>query len=827
MVLKLLRTITLLLLLLASQVTAQEDREVDYNAWEAFASQAEASLNDGTARGKQIDSIRERALTWRSEFQKTQNTNASRIRSVRDQISALGPPPAEGKTEAETVATRRAELNDQLSQLQAPGIKANEAMTRATAIINEANDIETKREAREIRLRTPSPLLPSSWLAAGKDLIAIGNGIAAELRDGWSKKDQIKDPNQLLLYLVAGLALLYGRRVLDRLPLFFGQHAEGDARAVISFVVSLGQIMVPMIGMFLFSYALASTGIFGEWTLPFLLYLPQAVLVWLSGRWLLNTAFPAKSIAYYTFKIPETLRSAIHIYATGAAVVLAINVWLSNAGLPLAGFARKSTDILPPPYEISQAGAGVFRLIIMLIAAFFLFQTANILRRFCSFYAMEIAPIRARVIAFIGRLLRVIIVISLTMIMLGYVNGANALFWPTIKSLGLICLLVLLYDFFADLYSLIRHGEMGARDSLFPVLIGIFLILASVPVFALIWGASPADLSESWVRLMNGAAIGGFRLSPSAILAFVVVFVIGYTTTKWLQNTLRAQILPRTKLDLGAQTAVVSGLGYIGIFLTGLLAITSSGVDLSSLAIVAGALSVGVGFGLQNIVSNFVSGIILLIERPISVGDWVEVGNQQGIVQEVSVRSTRVKTFDQTDVIIPNSDLISQSVTNWTRGNSRGRIIVKVGVAHGTDTRKVEKILYEIAEDQPTVLIDPPPTVLLMDIGANGYEFQVRAILSDISGGIGIASEIRHQIARRFTEEGIEVPFAQQDLWLRNPEALFSSPQADKPPKHPRDIYQERIKASPRKIGVADEIISSKSNHDGDDDGDGDGGDVT
>ena len=197
------------------------------------------------------------------------------------------------------------------------------------------------------------------------------------------------------------------------------------------------------------------------------------------------------------------------------------------------------------------------------------------------------------------------------------------------------------------------------------------------------------------------------------------------------------------------------------------MAVTSAGLDLSSLAIVAGALSLGIGFGLQNIVSNFVSGLILLVERPIKVGDWIIVGGAEGLVKRISVRATEIETFQKQSIIVPNSELINSQVSNWTFKAKSGRCDILVGIAYGSDVRLAESILYEIAHNHAMVQKKPEPKVWFLDFGQSSLDFRLQMFLYDITNAPIVGTEVRFEILRRFAEAGIEIPFPQRDVNLR------------------------------------------------------------
>ncbi len=255
--------------------------------------------------------------------------------------------------------------------------------------------------------------------------------------------------------------------------------------------------------------------------------------------------------------------------------------------------------------------------------------------------------------------------------------------------------------------------------------------------------------------MRDGVTLGGVRLSASVIITFTAVFALGFGLTRLIQTILRGTVLPRTRLDAGGKNAVLAGVGYLGFAVAGLAAVSAAGLNLSSLAIVAGALSVGIGFGLQNIVSNFVSGIILLVERPVKEGDWIEVGAFSGYVKGISVRSTEITTFDRASVIVPNSDLIAGTVLNRTHTGMSGRLQVPISTTYDADPRKVEAILIEIAEQHPLILEDPAPRVLFLALGADTMDFELRCWLRDVNFSLSARSDLNFEIMERFKADNI------------------------------------------------------------------------
>ena len=278
-------------------------------------------------------------------------------------------------------------------------------------------------------------------------------------------------------------------------------------------------------------------------------------------------------------------------------------------------------------------------------------------------------------------------------------------------------------------------------------LLAIVLVLLCALGAALVMGLG--------LPLDAGFKVGSVQLSPFDILIAIALFLLVMVITKRVQILLTQRWLPRSGIEPGLGQSIVAVTGYAGFALGFFVAISTAGINLSSFAVVAGALSVGIGFGLQNIVNNFVSGLILLFERPVKAGDWVVVGTNEGLIRHINVRSTEIETFNLASVIVPNADLIAHPVTNWTHKSRRGRVEVKVQVSSDSDPRRVQQILLGVARGHGHVVDDPAPSVIFSDILPVGFDFLLGCYTDDVLLRGQIASELRFQIVEVLRANGV------------------------------------------------------------------------
>ena len=721
----------------------------DYEKWELNALRAETVIETDRASIQALEKLRVQLVQWRTSFQQLQNENQDRIETIETQIKSLGLKPESG---IDPLEDRRVALDKQLAKLNEPIVRAQEAFNRADGMISEIDTLISQRQATEFLQLGPSILNPLLWGSSLGDVFKSFATLSKETSGVLSStyfQDQFSDRliSVLLISIFSILLFTYSGSISNQL-----NTATKRFEKVIEFLSLCFKYLLRYLALYSFINLAQSLGIFG-----------------IRGDLIADNFYLWIGYFIFAFWLVERLQSSWQVSVTNNLNVKNLRNFAIFS--PLLLVAQDFGSDLARLQLLEQQSFSVLTSAITVLAGILLWRISVLLKSVISSTA-NFSSLQLRLLGFLRRILLGVAVISPLIAAIGYVNAGSAIALPMIKTLGLLALIVILQRLTFDVYAAILNKSEEEADALAPVLLGFIITISVLPFFAIIWGTRVSSLTELWIQFQDGIKIGDSRISPLDFLTFILLFTIGYMLTRVVQSALRGSILPKTNLDSGAQNALVAGLGYIGIFIAALVSISSTGLDLSSLAIVAGALSVGIGFGLQNIVSNFVSGVILLIERPISQGDWIEVSGKMGYVRNISVRSTRIETFDRTDVIIPNADLVSGVVTNWTRGNTIGRVIIPVGVAYGTDTKKVEKILRDIISKNEHVAKDPAPGVVFQGFGADSMDFEIRAILSDVNYMLSVKSDVNHEIVKRFNKEGIEIPFAQRDVWIRNPEVF-------------------------------------------------------
>jgi potassium efflux system protein len=380
----------------------------------------------------------------------------------------------------------------------------------------------------------------------------------------------------------------------------------------------------------------------------------------------------------------------------------------------------------------------------------------------------------------------VLLIMSLVAEWAGYRNIAYTGRKEILATFIIFMLFIGISKLFSDIFNALDEGTYGWCRKLHTTLgvpdgqkipgliwLRLFTTITIWGGFAYIviiaWDYTGSIIEHLRNYIINGFELGDFRFVPSRVLWSLLIFGLIITLSSWIRSQLEHNWLKMTTMGMGARDALVTITGYVMFLIACFASISAAGFDFGNFAIIAGALSVGIGFGLQNIVNNFVSGLILLFERPVRKGDWIVVGTTEGYVKDIRIRSTIIQTFDHSDVIVPNSELISGQVTNLMLYNVRGRAIMPVGVAYGSDTQLVQQILMDIIKSHENVVTDgnsPDPVVLFRGFGESSLDFEIRAHLYDIHKRLQTISDVNFAIDKAFRENNIEIPFPQRDLHI-------------------------------------------------------------
>jgi potassium efflux system protein len=771
----------------SAEVTKRVDQElgIDLQAtiadWQRQLDLLEKELSRPRLRYSELNEFRDRLQRVRSEAADLWNKLQPRLQADKAQMDLFGPAPAAGQpAEPEPTALARAELNYHSSLLSGGQTQVNSTNLRIENLLNAIQDVRRKNFSSVLFQPIPGVYAYETWAKLPEHMPAAARKVRDLVADWWQSVPDRREVGYiaieaLLLALLLGAACRRGirrtRRSEESAPPFWRRASAAAALVVFR--------ALPVVIAVAFLYGMiASTQNLPE-RIDWLFYLTAQSLVIVFTVWALASAvFSPHAPQWRLVPTSDAAAARLRKLVTLLAVVYSLTTFLYVATrLVQAPFAL--TIAIALPSSLLMAGLVVALLRTPLGAT----STA--------------AP--PRLFKVVRTIVWVIVGAIVVTAVAGYLPLARFLAQQLVVTgsiLALIYLLLLWVDGFGQGFSddgtivggwLKRSAALErARREQLALPISLFLkfgvLVLSVPLIMLQWGYSGPDIREWYWQLFFGLRIGNTDVTFGALLASILVFGVGYAAARLFQGWLDARVLLPAGISGGVRNSIRTGIGYVGIVVAALTAFSYAGFSLSNIAIIAGALSVGIGFGLQNLVNNFVSGLILLAERPIRVGDLVVVGGEEGYVRKISVRSTELETFDRAHVLIPNSYFVSEKVKNWTFRNNVRRIAIPIGVAYGSDPRQVQAVLLKVAVDNPDVLKTPAPAVMLDEFAPASVNFTLYAFIADITKTGSVRTDLSMAILEAFNEAGIVIPFGQTDVtirkmdWLRDIVAQYASP---------------------------------------------------
>jgi len=713
---------------------------------EAQARRTSLGVNALTALGERISPLRDELRDKLADLE-------PRLADLDARLKALGNPPAPGATEDATIAAERTRLTQQRNELDSAIKQMQLLQARATQLAATLTDRRRSAYAETMFRKSPNVLDPYFWHDAAMALPEYGERLSKYAQDWLDYAREQAGPARItsaaitlagLLIFAIGFIRWWRRRT------FIARIGDRYGMALASLAVFLRRALTAPIVVFVVLELLDQFQL-----------IPDNSARLVSGL-IFATAMAALARAAATSVLApdDPRRRQVKFDDVSAQWLSAHLVWGGRV-FGIFIILRALHRTVGAPEVIDAALRMLFALAIAGLLIHLLVRERDV----------EPEPRRIPGVRLLAWLVVALIVGSL---FAGYARFASFVAGRVVFTLSLIAtlyLLLIVTD--AAINRTMSPDSSGGRKlarqlGIDPRRVGLFGRLASGIVRALFvlivaalaigrWEVAAGDLVNSIKDVSLGIKIGDFTISFGAVFGAVALFLIIVGLTRLLQRWLENEVMPHTAIEPSLRMSIVTIIGYVGFIVAVVVALGEIGIDPQKIALVAGALSVGIGFGLQSIVSNFVSGLILLAERPIRVGDQIVVKGDEGFVRRISVRATEIETFDKASVIIPNSELITGVVKNWTHANTLGRLNIRVSVSYDCDADRVMEILKSCTASHAEILKQPPPAVQLTEFGATALVFDIFCIVPNLGDRGRIKSEIQVAILREFRAAGIDM----------------------------------------------------------------------
>ncbi len=722
---------------------------------------ANEELNDAR---RQLEPVREALAQALEQLQ-------PRLAEARGRLEQLGPAPAEGAAaEAPEAKTLRDQQTRAVADLDGLVRNLRVQLVRIDQIADRIVERRRQLFTAELLDRSTPIVDPRSWVPLMEAMPRLWNSTRYFLSDWQGHLTHSVGTARIMvaasIAVLAAILLLLLRRQLLRWGLrrdTAREPATQLARVLAAVRVALERSLAMPLTVGVFLLILANFELVLPRAEPLV---PTAVLtaalIVAVTRGIMQAVLQPGAPAYRLVPMPEAFAAAIFGSVRAAAWVVAI-------GVVVLAYSRS----IIAPVAVTIFVTGATALAIIIIAFLFLRQTAQRPAEEgdaggpspSAGPAGELIPW-----TWVRPALWLFMVVVLAALIAGYTALAAFIASRTVAAVVIACATVIVLQFvdavIAEWFGAgtvrgrslavslgVKPERLDLMGTLLDGALRIAVLASSVLIVLGPWGFGGvgATLDDAFF----GLRLGEVRTWAFTIAAAGLVMAIGLVVVRAVLSWFRDKVLPRTGMDSGLQNSVATILGYAGFALVVALGLRQLGLDLSNVAIIAGALSVGIGFGLQSIVSNFVSGLILLAERPIRVGDSIVVKGEEGYVRKISVRSTEIETFDRATVILPNAELITGVVKNWTHSNTMGRIAIPVRVSYQADPEVVRDELMAVACDSRFVVQDPPPRIFLMRFADFGIEFELRCIVTNVDYSLTVRSDLQLAILQRFRKRGI------------------------------------------------------------------------